>query len=490
MAQGRDWGRAMRSGVIWSNASFMATRLLSTLSFLVLARLLAPSEFGVVAAITVYLGFMELLSDLGMKATVIYEQEEGVTRRVQNAFTVNLLLSAAIAVLGFVLGPTIAEFFHVGDDAWLFQLAALNPLLRGLGNIHDGLLQRDMRFRTRALPEFVLAGVRGVVSIALAVAGLGAASIVTGMLAGTAAWTLVHWIRTPFRPTFALDAGVVRSMVSYGAQTSAVNVVSAVVLRVDQIAIGRVLGDRALGLYSVAFRIPELLIESISWNMSRVSFPGLSQQRMADEQGVPAATRRIIHFQSLYALPIAAWIAVMGTPLIVTMLGSKWEAAGGVTSAVAVTSALSAVGFPLGDTFKAMGRQWVLVVLHLSQLPIYITAVILVAPEGILAVAWARTGAELLHLLMVAGSVSWVLKTPVGGFARATGPGVVAGLGMLAGAGAVRLAWQDLSVFPLLAGGVAGLLCATIALRVLSPTAYREIAGLIGRLRSRGRAAS
>jgi lipopolysaccharide exporter len=486
MAQGRDWGRAMRSGVIWSNASFLATRAASTLSFLVLARLLAPDEFGVVAAIAVYLGFMELLADLGMKPTIIYEQEEGLSHRVQNAFTVNLLLSAALAGLGFLVGPEIADFFHVEDDAWLFQLAALNPLLRGLGNVHDALLQRDMRFRARALPEFVLAGVRGVVSILLAAVGLGAGAVVIGMLAGTAAWTIVHWIRTPFRPTFALDGGVVRSMASYGAQASAVNVVSAVVLRVDQVAIGRVLGDRALGLYSVAFRIPELLIESISWNMSRVAFPGLSQQRMADEQGVPAATRRIIHFQALYALPVAAGIAVLGPPLVVTLLGAKWEAAGGVTSAVAVTSALSAVGFPLGDTFKAMGRQWVLAALHLSQLPIYITAVVLLAPEGILAVAWARTGAELLHLLMVAGSVSWVLKTSVSGFAKATGPGLAAASGMLVGAGAVRLAWPALSIGPLLAGSATGLVCATIALRVLSPTAFREVADLIGRLRRRG----
>jgi lipopolysaccharide exporter len=488
MAQRGDWGRAMKSGVLWSNASFVATRAVSTVSLLVLARLLTPSEFGLVAAITVYLALMELMSDLGMKATVVYEQEEGHTHRVQNAFTVNLLLSAAVSVLGVLLAPLIADFFRVGDETWLFRLAALNPLLRGLGNIHDSLLLRGMRFRARALPELVLAAVRGIVSVTLALAGLGAEALVIGMLAGTASWTIVHWIRTPFRPTFAFDLEVVRSMASYGSGATALNVISAVALRVDQAAIGRVLGERALGLYTVAFRIPELLIESVSWNMSRVAFPGLSRQRMADEQGVLAATRRIVHFQALYAVPLAAGLAVLGTPLIVTLFGAPWEAAGGVASAVAVTSGLSAVGFPLGDTFKALGRQRVLVVLNVVQLPIYVGVIVAVASEGILAVAWARTGAELLHLALVAIAASRLLEASIAGFARAAWPGCAAGIGMLLGAGAVRIAWPDLSLLPLLAGGAAGLLGAAVSLRLLAPGAFREIADLVVQLRRRGRA--
>jgi PST family polysaccharide transporter len=384
-----------------------------------------------------------------------------------------------------LLAPVVADFFRVGDDAWLFRLAALNPLLRGLGNIHDSLLLRSMRFRARTLPELTLAAVRGVVSVTLAFAGLGAEALVIGLLAGTASWTVVHWIRTPFKPTFALDLDVVRSMASYGSGATMLNVISAVALRVDQAAIGRVLGERALGLYTIAFRIPELLIESVSWNMSRVAFPGLSRQRMADEEGVLAATRRIVHFQSLYAVPVAAGLAVLGPPLIVTLFGAQWAAAGGVASAVAVTSGLSAVGFPLGDTFKALGRQRVLVALNLLQLPIYVGVVVAVASEGILAVAWARTGAEFFHLILVAFAASRVLKASTAAFGRAAGPGLAAGAGMLLGAGAVRLAWPDLWLLPLLAGGAAGLLGATASLRLLAPAAFREIADQLTWLRRR-----
>jgi O-antigen/teichoic acid export membrane protein len=473
---GRDgWGRQMRGGVLWSNASFIATRAVSMISLLILARLLTPSEFGVVAAVTVYVSLIELTSDLGMKATVVYEQDTGITRRVQNAYTVNLLFAGGLAALGVLFAPLVADFFQVSGDVELFRLMALNPLLRGLGNIQDGILQRDMQFKRRAIPEFAAAAGRAAVSIPLAASGVGAASLVVGYLAGTVVWTTVQWILVPLRPTFAFDRKIVRSMVSYGGDATALALVSAVVLRVDQLTIGRVLGERALGLYSVAFRLPELLIESVTWNISRVAFPGLARKRVADEQGLPAATRRILYYQALYTLPLAAGMCVLGPSIIVTLFGDQWTAAGGVASAIAVSSALSAIGFPLGDVFKALGRQRVLVILHLLQLPVYVGVIVAVADAGIVAVGWARAGAELFYGTLVALFASRIMGTPVLRVLSGALPGMAGALGVVLGAGAVRLAWDGPPAGVLVAGTVAGLIGAIVTLRVLAPAAFAEL---------------
>jgi len=481
------WGRLMRGGILWSNASFVATRAVSMLALLVLARLLTPSEFGVVAAVTVYVALIELGADLGMKATVVYEQEHGHTPRVQSAFTLNLIISAALTGIGVLLAPVIADFFRIGDEVGLFRLAALNPLIRGLGNIHDALLMRDMAFRRRSIPEFVMAAVRAATSIPLAALGFGAESIVIGLLAGSAAWTIVHWVLTPLRPNLSFDPAIVRTMIGYGGGASALSVISAVALRVDQAVIGRVLGERALGLYTIAFRLPELLIESIAWNVSRVAFPGLARQRVADEEGLTAAAARIVHFQSLYAVPLAVGIAVLGPPLVVVLFGPKWEPAGGVASAVAVTAGLSAVAFPLGDIFKAVGRQRVLVALNVIQLPIYVAAVILVAPAGIVAVAWTRAGIELVHTVLVGLTATRALAARMRIFLAAAGPSLVAGLGVLAGAGAVRLLWSDLALVPLLAGFIAGGAAGALSLRLLAPAAFAELGALVMQLRRTSR---
>lgn len=482
MSSQSGWGRSMRGGVLWSNASFIATRAVSTISLLILARLLTPSDFGVVAAIAVYIALLELTSDLGMKATVIYEQEEGVTDRVQSAFTLNVLISAVLTAVGVLLAPEVAGFFEVPEETDLFRLAALGPLLHGFGNVHDALLLRSLQFRRRAVPEFAAALTRAGVSIPLAVGGLGAESLVFGLLAGNVVWSAVLWVLSPFRPTFSLDPKIVRTMAGYGGGAVTLNVLSAVGLRVDQAVVGRVLGERALGLYTVAFRIPELLIESVAWNVSRVAFPGLSQKRSGDAEGVAAATARIMQFQALYAVPVAAGLAVLATPLMVVLFGPAWEAAGGVASAVAVTSCLSAVAFPLGDAFKAIGKQRVLVVLNVIQLPLYVAVVILVAPAGIVAVAWARTGAEAVHTILVAVTASRALQSSMGRFVSAIGPALAVGGGVVLGAGAVRLLWDDLSLAVLTTGCAAAALGAVVSLRLLAPRTYAEVAALVGSL--------
>src|SRR5215213_2554349 len=179
---------AARAGVVWSTVTFVATRGLSFVAVVVLARLLTPSEFGVVAAVLVVLGVLELGSDLGMKASVIYEQQRGITERVHTAFTLGMLISLALTGVGMLLAPLVSDFFDVGDVTGLFRLAVVNITLTGLGNVHDALLLRDLAFRARNMSEVVRGVVRAGLSIALALAGAGAASLVWGMLAGTFAW--------------------------------------------------------------------------------------------------------------------------------------------------------------------------------------------------------------------------------------------------------------------------------------------------------------
>src|SRR5215218_9871402 len=170
---------AARAGVVWSSLAFIATRALTLGSVVILARLLAPSEFGVVAAVLIVLGLLEVGSDLGMKATVIYEQGDDPIR-VNTAFWLGLAISGGLSALGLLLAPLAADFFNMPDQTDLFRLAVLNVALTGLGNVHDALLLRDLAFRPRVVTEVIRGCVRAGVSIALAVAGVGAASLVWG----------------------------------------------------------------------------------------------------------------------------------------------------------------------------------------------------------------------------------------------------------------------------------------------------------------------
>jgi lipopolysaccharide exporter len=456
-----ELGRSARRGVAWSTVAFVGARSVTFLSTLVLARLLVPSQFGVVAAVLVYLSFIELASDLGMKWTVVYEQEHGITERVQSAFTLNLILAASLSAVGVLLAPLVAGFFHASDHVLLFRLAALNLLLTGLGNIQDGLLLRGMAFRRRSIPQVLRASVRGVVGIVLALAGMGAASLVVGFLAGTAAWTLCLWLMAPFRPTFRLDVGIARSMAAYGGAASLLEVLAVVATRVDAIVVGRMLGSGALGLYAVAQRVPELVIENVSWNVSVVAFPALARKRAVDAAGLGRATLELLRWCALYAMPIAVGMAIVAKPATVVLFGQRWAPAAGVMAALALLAAFAAVAFPLGDLFKALGRQRVLVALNLGSLPVLVAAMVVAAPAGLVAVAWARAGVGAVHCVAMIVLVARSVRVEAAEVLAGLRPALAATAGVALGAGAARLGLPGDAVGPLLvataAGGVLGL---------------------------------
>jgi lipopolysaccharide exporter len=465
----------VRAGAFWSVVAMLVTRVLGFVSLLVLARLLVPADFGVVAAVVVLLGFIELAGDAGMKASVVYEQERGITDRVQTAFTLSLIVSIVLAALGIALAPVIAGFFRMDEHTWLFRLASVSVLFTGLGNVQDGLLQRDMRFRKRLASEAVRSGVRAAVSVALALAGLEAASLVWGMLAGSAAWMVVLTVMTGIRPTLRIDREAARSMGAYGANSALLGMVVAVVSRLDVVLIGRLLGERALGLYTVAFRVPELAIQAVAWQLSAVAFPALSRKRVADAGGLRAATLRLVRIQALYVVPAAVLLAVLAAPLVATLFGSAWTDSAPVLVPVSVLSAALAIAFPLGDLLKATGRQGVLVALNLGTAPVTVLAIVLTAPEGLQAVAWARVATTLLFVALLFGAAARFGQVPVTATLRALVPAAVAGAGMGAGAEGARVAVTAGAAVDVVAGTACGVAGALALLAVAAPGAVAEV---------------
>ncbi|HEX2087325.1 MAG TPA: oligosaccharide flippase family protein [Solirubrobacteraceae bacterium] len=481
MADRDDVGRETRAGIVWSTASFVGTKALTFVSTVALARLLAPSDFGVVAAILVVVGVLELLSDLGMRSVVVYEQEEGVTPRVQTAYTVNLLIAAALTGVAVLTAPLTAAFFGMEEHTWLFRLAALSLLLTGLGNIHDSLLLRSLRFRRRAVPEIARTSVRAGVSVALAIAGLGAEAMIYGVLAGGAAWVLSLWTLSPFRPTLRLDPAILRSMAGYGGAAALLELLGIVGSRADIFVIGRMLGERVLGVYSVATRIPELIIENVAWNVSVVAFPALSRQRTIDSGGMAALTLGLLRWQAVYALPVGVGLAVLAEPIMVVLFGEVWREGAGVLAAIAIMSAIGAVTFPIGDVFKALGQQRRLVAINLVAIPLFVAAIIVAAPAGIVLVAWVRAITRSLFGAVVVADAARIAGIRWRAVVGALGPGLGAALGVAAGAGAVRLAMPEAELVPLLAGTLAGGAGGIAGLRLLAPVAFGELRRLVTR---------
>jgi lipopolysaccharide exporter len=483
------WGGMVRRGIIWSVAAFGASKALSLISLLVLARLLAPDEFGVVAAVAAYIALIELGSDIGMKPAIVYEQEQGVSARVQTAFTLNLITAAALTGLGVVLAPAAADFFGASDHADLFRLGALNLLLTGLGNVHDALLLRDMSFARRIRPQIARDVVRVAVSVGLALAGLGALALVVGFLAGTAAWTAWQWRLTPMRPRLTYQGAIARSLIAYGAPAALLQVLATINSRLDVVLIGHLLDSRALGIYSIAYRLPEVLLASIAYTLGVVAFPALARRRARDPALLGETTLQLLRYMSLYALPVAVGLAVLSTPIVDLLFSHAWHDAARLLVPIAAAAALYTVVFPLGDLLKAVGKQATIVKINVILVPLMIAACTLAAPAGLLTVSWALVGTSGTFALLMAVAVGRELHLGIVDFAGAFAPAVAAATGVLAAAGAARYAWPAISVPAIASATVAGAAGAMLALRLASPLTFRDLVRQLQDLRPVPRAA-
>jgi len=168
-------------------------------------------------------------------------------------------------------------------------------------------------------------------------------------------------------------------------------------------------------------------------------------------------------------------LAVLATPLVVVLFGANWEPAGAVMSAVCVMSGLAAIVAPLGDVFKALGRQRTLVTVGLLQFPVYIGLMIWAGPHGIVTVAWVRAGAQMLATVPILTLVMRAAKVRISQVLVALRPAFAGTIGVLIGAGAVRHLWPSLSIGPVAVGCLAGLAGGLLTLRVLAPGTISDL---------------
>lgn len=393
------------NAAVWAFLATAGTRLITLLSLAVLARLLAPRDFGLLAFALVYITYAETIGDLGTTVALIYWPERR-DDAAQVTFVTNVAMGVFWCALTLVLAPAIAAFFRNPGAADIVRVLAFAFILKFLGNTHDALAQKDLRFRARAIPELALALVKAAISIALALRGLGAWSLVWGHVAGQAVWTIAAWLIVPWRPRLALPRDLVGPMLRYGRGIVGVNVIAAAVHHADKAVVGRLLGSVALGVYQIADRIPDATVTVIIWVVSKVLFPAFARLQHSIEE-LRAAYLRALTYVSVITIPIAAGLCVTAEPLVRVFFGEKWMAAVPLLRWLAIYTGIRSLGTHAGDVLKATGRSNLLAAFGVVKAVMIIPSLIVAARWGVEAVAMTLA---LVTLLTVAINLIIVMR--------------------------------------------------------------------------------
>lgn len=346
-------GHSVRGAAVTTGAQAVRF-MLHTLSTMVLARLLTPADFGLVAMVAPIVGFATMFADAGLSMATV-QRAEITDAQVSALFWVNVALSLGLGLAVAGLAPCVAWFY---GEPRLFPITAALALalpLTGLGIQHKALLMRWMRFKTLAGVS-VWAELAGITAaVAGAAAGLSYWALVLLAVSQAGANTCLMWWMCSWRPKRPGRLTGVRSMLQFGGKLTAFNSINHWARNADNILIGWAWGPTAVGLYSKAYRLLLLPITQINGPILAVALPALSRLQ-AEPEKFRRYYLRAVQLAAAAVMPLVVLCALASADLVLLVLGPQWLEAVPICHALAPAAFIGTLNVSFVWLFVPLGR--------------------------------------------------------------------------------------------------------------------------------------
>lgn len=380
-------------GVFWTGTSSFLITILNFVILAILARLLSPSDFGMMGIIIVVIGFATMISDMGIGVAVIQRQDIITKEQLSTFFFLNVFIGIILLCgIGYLFSGIIASFFKNSDLVNLLRVTAVSFIIISLGQTFRTLLQKSMNFKALAKVEISGIIIYGISSITFALIGFGVWSLVFGFLIRQVAETVLLWIVTGFRPQFVFNLKQIKGLITFGMYVFGERIVNYLGSRVDYIIIGRFLGSEALGYYSLAYQLIIFPLQKISPVIGKVAFPAFSTIQGDNEKLRPGYLKGI-KYVSLVAFPILAGLFSIAPEFIYVIYGEKWAPAILILQILCSVGMLKSIGTLVGTIYYSKGRadigfKWNLFVLFA------------IVPAVLIGVKWGINGVVISILIL------------------------------------------------------------------------------------------
>jgi O-antigen/teichoic acid export membrane protein len=439
--------------VIWAAAGAWGREAAGFVVFLILARLLGPEAYGLVAMATVVIAVAQLLVADVIQEPLIQRQNLELGH-LDAAFWSLVVLAAALMLAAMAAAAPVAALFEEPEVVTLIWWLSALPVLSALSAIPTALLRREMRYGALAARSLLAVIAGGAVGIGMALAGGGALSLVGQLLAQGIVGALVLWLTSNWRPRLRCSTQHFRDLWAVGAYMIGVRLMLLIQQQSPRVLIGYFLGPTALGLYAVAWRIIEILYLLLIRPLSDVALPAFA--RLQDDM---ARLRQALHvarrFGALITLPTFVGLALVAPELLPVALGKHWNGAIPVVQVLAFVGGCMSILSIASMMPLALGRWEVALGTRALATALIIAAILAVRDAGLVATAAAVAAAEALMTLVSFCVVRRLTAAPISEQVLAYAPIASAALVMAAAVfGWRQLVADDLTGITLLASSV------------------------------------
>jgi O-antigen/teichoic acid export membrane protein len=393
-------GRSVRGGVV-TLTSQGTQFFLQTISTVVLARLLTPADFGIVAMVTAITGLASAFADLGLSEATI--QRKDITHdQISVLFWINVAIGLGLMFVTAALAPLLAWLYGEPRLLNITLVLSVTFLISGFRVQLDALLKRQMRFTAIAIRDVACYVLAVPVSIAMAWRGFGYWALVAFPLTLNLAQMTLSWLMVKWRPGLPRRGSQVGSMIAFGGNVAASYLIYNVNRSADNVLIGWYWGAAPLGLYSRAYNLLMMPLRQLGAPIASVAIPAFSRLQN-DPERFARYYLRTTNLVMWISAPLFGFLFVAATPVIVLLLGNQWREAAPVFRILAI----SAIGQLLLDStiwlLVSRGQSQRLLKLWLIISPVIISSFVIGLRFGI-------KGVALSYSLVLLAILPWILK--------------------------------------------------------------------------------
>jgi O-antigen/teichoic acid export membrane protein len=474
-----DLQRRVVSGLAWKGSSQVFLQVSRLAVAVVLARLLAPEQYGLAAMAVVVTTLVLVFSDLALGAALVQRR----TLSEEDRSTVFWTATGAgvfFTLLGIAAAGPIASFYGQPDVKPLVAVLSLSFLVTSLGTTQSALLTRELSFRSLELRMMAGTVAGAAVGIGSALLGAGAWAIIFQQLAISVVSTTLLWLVSPWRPRLTFSLASLRDLGGFSGAVFGQRLLYYLHANVDKVLVGRVLGPAALGLYGLAYSVVAVPFSRLAVPIAEVLFPAFSRLQ-DDRRALADSWVRASRLVAAISMPALVGLAAVAPDFVAVVLGEKWRSIAPIVQILAWVGLLQSLQTLNAPLLQALDRTGTLLRYSVFFFCAHLTAFVVGIQFGVVGVAAgyaiSTTIVEPVFALLTARAIGVRVWTFVGAFRGVA----LAAAGSGAAALLTRRALTEAGVAPAARFALAVALGATVyavLVAVVAPEVRNEIARL------------
>ncbi len=385
--------------LIWKFSERVLAQLVTFIVSIVLARLLLPDDYGVIAMTLVFITVADVFVTSGFGNALI-QKKDADNIDFSSVFYFNIGFSLPMYLLLVAAAPYIAEYYNYPIIDPVLKIMGIRVIFSGINSVQQAYVSRNMIFKKFFWSTFFGTIMSGIVGVVMAYMGFGVWALVAQYMTNSIINTLVLWFAVRWRPDLSFSVLRLKGLISYGWKILFEGVSNTIVGELRNLIIGKVYTPGDLGFYTKAQQFPRLLVDNISVSISSVLFPAMSLEQ-DDEQRVKTMLRKSIVQSSYLLFPMLMGLAVVAKPLVTILLTEKWLDCVPYMQIFCYTNAAIIGMIPRHQALNATGRSDVFMYEHIFARAVGIALLISVYKISVMAIALSGIASSIILSLTV-----------------------------------------------------------------------------------------